>query len=265
MHQNHDLDLIAAFAEDRLDDTAPAEALVAACGECAQIFRSHRTVLQAVRLQAPVPMSDLERHRLHASVWDSLQPGASSSSTATPAKKAARTPWWYRVVPVAAALVVVVGIGANLLPGGDTASGGFETVSDTAGGPADAYRPLGADEAQAGAAETTAAADAPYADTTAAAASGTEMMASEAELEDAAEDFQQAAVADPAEVADEARACVDADPAAEGTPVASESAIIEEEAVWLVGLGTSEEITSVNIYAEADCEVRYRSEDASVE
>jgi hypothetical protein len=72
-------------------------------------------------------------------------------------------------------------------------------------------------------------------------------------------------VADPAEVADEARACVDADPAAEGTPVASESAIIEEEAVWLVGLGTSEEITSVNIYAEADCEVRYRSEDASVE
>lgn len=265
MHQNHDLDLIAAFAEGRLDDTAPAEALVAACGECAEIFRSHRTVLQAVRLQAPVAMSDLEQHRLHTSVWETLHPGASSSSAATPAKKAAGTPWWYRVVPVAAALVVVVGIGANLLPGGDTTSGGLETVGDTARGPAEAYRPPGADEAQADAAETTAAADAPAADTTAAASSGTEMMASEAELEDAAEEFQQAAVAAPAEVADEARACVDADPAAEGTPVASESAIIEEEAVWLVGLGTSEEITSVNIYAEADCEVRYRGEDASVE
>lgn len=261
MHQNHDLELIAAFAEGRLDDTAAAEALVADCEVCAEIFRSHRTVLQAVHLQAPVAMSELERHRLHASVWDSLQTGASSSAV-TPAKKAARTPWWYRVVPVAAALVVVVGIGANLLPGGDSAA--FETVADTVGGPADAYRPLGADEAQAGA-ETTAAADTASADTTAAGASESQLAAPATELEDAATDFQQRAVADAAEVADKARACVDADPAAEGTPVASESAVVDDRAVWLVGLGTSAEITSVNIYAEADCEVLHRGKDHSTE
>jgi hypothetical protein len=263
MHQNHDLDLIAAFAEGRPDDTAPAEALVAACAECAEIFRSHRIVLEAVQLQAPIAMSDLERHRLHASVWDSLQTGA--SSTATPAKKAARTPWWYRVVPVAAALVVVVGIGANLLSGGDTASGVFETVADTAGGPADAYRPLGADEEQADTAETSAGADALSTETTAAAAGETQLMAPDADLEEAAEDFQQRAVADAAEVADEARACVEADPAAEGTPVASESAIVEDTEVWLVGLGTPAEVSSVNIYAEADCDVLYRGEDPSAE
>ena len=263
MHQNHDLELIAAFAEGRLDDTAAAEALVADCEECAEIFRSHRTVLQAVHLQAPVAMSELERHRLHASVWDSLQTGASSSA-ATPAKKAARTPWWYRVVPVAAALVVVVGIGANLLPGGDSASGDLETVADTAGGPADAYRSLGADEAQGGA-ETTAAADAPDTDATASPAGESQLAAPATELEDAAADFQQRAVADAAEVADKARACVDADPAAEGTPVASESSVVDDSAVWLVGLGTSAEITSVNIYAEADCEVLHRGKDDSTE
>ena len=262
MHQNHDLELIAAFAEGRLDDVAPAEALVADCEECAEIFRSHRTVLQAVHRQAPVAMSELERHRLHASVWGTLQTGA--TSPAAPAKKAARTPWWYRVVPVAAALVVVVGIGANLMTGGDATSESFETVAGTAGGPADAYRPLGADEEQAGA-ETTAVADAASADTTAAPAEESQLAAPATELEHAAEDFQQRAVADTAGVADKARACVDADPAAEGTPVASESAVVEDRAVWLVGLGTSAEISSVNIYADADCEVLYRGEDVSTE
>ena len=262
LHQDHDLDLIAAFVEGRLDDPAPAEALVAACPECAHDFQSHQTVLEAVRVQPHATLDDLERRRLRAAVWEGIEAEPSpAAAPPVPARKAS-TPWWYRIAPVAAALVVVVGVSANLVPqGGDSAT--TEELRTTGPGVDALERPEMATEGT-DAADATSMADAP--ETTAAAtattsgASGGATELASTEMEEAATDFAERAVADSTDVDPEAAECVAGDPEANASAVAAESAVIEDTETWLVGLGTPTEVTGVVVYAADDCRVLYRGD-----
>lgn len=265
LHQDHDLDLLAAFAEGRLSDPAPAEAMIAACPECAEVFESHRTVLEAVRRQTPAVLDDLERRRLRAAVWGKLQEEPSPAVvTPVPARRSA-TPWWYRVVPVAAALVVVVGVAANLVPRG----GDADTTADlTSEGPGvDRFDSSEAAPETTAASEATITADA-SATTTAGASpttgsdsgEGGTSQAADSGMEEAAAEFARRAVADEEAVDEEARECVAADPEAEGDAVASESTAFDSVEAWLVGLGTPTEVERVTVYAADDCRVLYRSE-----
>lgn len=116
MH-DHDLDLIAAYADGSLEqDTAEVEELVASCEVCREEYRRQRQVRELLSSLPPVTLSVSERHRLHSEVRRRLDLGP-ADPTVTPLRPR-RSPWWTRVAAVAAAfLVVVVGLGALLRMG----------------------------------------------------------------------------------------------------------------------------------------------------
>lgn len=115
-NHDHDLEIVAALAEGRSTEPDRAHELVRTCPVCAQAYRDHRTVLEAIA-RDPVPQLDeRERLGLRSSVWGDLD---LDSAPAPPTTRPARSPWWYRLAPVAAALVVVVGIAVVLPRGGD--------------------------------------------------------------------------------------------------------------------------------------------------
>ncbi len=118
MHE-HDLDLIAAFAEGSLEDESVARALVETCSECRAEYDGQQAVLAALATVPEARMSDIERAGLHRDLWTDLR--------AAPAKRPV-SPWWYRWSYVAAGLFVVVGLvgvlGGQFGMGGDSAEQG---------------------------------------------------------------------------------------------------------------------------------------------
>lgn len=266
MHNDHDLELIAALAEDRLEDPAPAEDLVRTCPECADAFHSHRTVLDAAADDAIAPLDDLERRRLRTSVWEALEAdrAAGSPRPAFPSQARPKTPWWYRVAPVAAALVVVVGVGANLVR-----QDGDQATATTAAGltaPVDSMATLDAADATAGS-DTTTAESGPSEQTVANTTAGAEEEETALrqfdpdELAEAAADFERRVGDISDETADPALACVADDSLAPpDNVVATEAAEVGGAPAWFVAFGTRQQVTSVNVYAEDGCEVLYRGE-----
>ncbi len=123
MH-DHDLDLIAAYADGTLEgDSAQAERLIATCEECRDEYRRQRQVKELLGALPPVTLTDIERHRLHAELRRELTP--TPPEVVTPPRPR-RTPRWMGVAAVAAGfLVVVVGVGTVVRMGG-LASGGVE-------------------------------------------------------------------------------------------------------------------------------------------
>lgn len=125
MHHEHDLDLLDAFAEGRLDDPRPAESLIESCPECSDHYRDYAVVRAAVAAEPAPLLGDLERRRLRAAVWEEI------GTETAPARS---TPWWYRVAPVAAALAIVVGVagvvGNDFV--GSSDDGGAEIMADSA-------------------------------------------------------------------------------------------------------------------------------------
>jgi hypothetical protein len=102
MH-DHDIDRIAAVAEDRLSgqDLAAARVEIDACEECSRELEAQRTAIAFLGQAQPATLTSIERARLHRAI--------------RPAPTRSR---WVRLVPVfaaAAALVVVAGV---LLPRG---------------------------------------------------------------------------------------------------------------------------------------------------
>ena len=125
MH-DHDLDLIAAYADGSLEqDSLEAERLVASCDVCREEYQRQREMKELLGSLPPVTLTDVERHRLHSELRRELTPP--SPAVATP-RRTRRAPWWTRVAVVAAGfLVVVVGAGVLVRMGNLVSAGGTES------------------------------------------------------------------------------------------------------------------------------------------
>jgi len=120
--RDHELELIAALVEGRLDDEAEARALVASSPEHAEEYEAQKLAYDTLHGLGTVSMSETERAALHRDVWSALR--------AQPGVKAAN-PWWYRWTAVAAALLVVGGSAAVLSQnlGGEDAAQTFAEIA----------------------------------------------------------------------------------------------------------------------------------------
>jgi len=270
MHNDHDLDLITALAEGRLEDPAAAEDLVATCPECAQVFDSHRTVLEAVALQDPVFLDDFERRRLRSAVWEALELEEIPVTTAIPRPSGAL--WWYRVGAVAAALFVVVGVGSQLVSErGDETGATFATTGgelaptdrfNTFEGPAAGSEEQFTEETSSAAQDEAASseeADSPA--TTAAGADTSGLQVDADDLAEAAAQFGRRASASEEAHSESALTCASQDQAAPAAPVvATEPVDVDGAPAWFVAFGSESEIVGVNVYVDETCEVLYRDE-----
>lgn len=266
MHRHHDLDLISALAEGRLADPGPAEELVATCAECADAYRSHRLVLDAIAAAPPGLMDDLERRRLRANIWEALQEDSSSAAPAGAGSlpPAPPIPWWYRVAPVAAALVVAVGVGSMFIGGGE----GEETMvtitdllsADAPAGEGDDGTFEASPEAFT-APETTAAAsdtaEDESLDTFQAADDGRASLTIE-ELEEAAAEFADRAEAGRTELMAEGFDCQADD--VDDPVIATEEAEVDGDLVWFVAFGRADEVSLVRVYRSGDCTILYETD-----
>lgn len=253
MHRDHDLDLISALAEGRLEDTATAQELVASCEECAELYRAHLTVREAVEAEMSPQMTHMERARLHNSLWAEMDPA--------PTPVPSSTPWWYRLMPAAAVLVVAVGVATVLNSGDDTgteeAAELQTTASDDAGADSatelapQADSPAEADEE----AETFIASDTTAAMDDDARTESTEAPSSDfsrAELPGAVDAFRDRAATGDRTVADDAFEC-DPPPDVEQL-LALESATVEGEEAWFAAYGQADDVGPVVVYRRSDCE-----------
>lgn len=122
--RDHDLELIAALVEGRLDDETEARALIASSSEHAEEYEAQKLAYDALHSLGSVSLSETERAALHRDVWTTLR--------ATPTAKSSN-PWWYRWTAVAAGLLVVGGSVAilNQNMGGDDAVQTFAEIGDS--------------------------------------------------------------------------------------------------------------------------------------
>ncbi len=156
--REHDLELIAALVEGRLEDEAEARALIESSPELAEEYEAQKLAYEAMQDAGTASLRETERATLHRDIWTELRSG--------PAGTSSKTPWYYRWAPVAAGLLVVVGVVSVLGQGGEDA--GEETVS------------LAADMAET----TTTAADAGAADGDAAPGDGDDAAQAESTSEE---------------------------------------------------------------------------------
>lgn len=131
--RDHELELIAALVEGRLDDESSARALIDSSAEARKEYEAQKVAFNALRNAGTASMTDSERTALHRDVWSSLR-GRTASG-------AGRRTWHVRLAAVAAGLFVLVGLAAVLTQGGAD-QGAFEEI---AGGLA-ADGPVGEDE-----------------------------------------------------------------------------------------------------------------------
>lgn len=122
--RDHELELIAALVEGRLDDETEARALVDSSAEHRREYEAQKTAYEALRGLGIAELTHSERSALHRDVWTALR------RDHTPAR-----PGWYRWVPVTAGvLFVLVGLVAVLSGGGQDAGVFAETAADLDGG-----------------------------------------------------------------------------------------------------------------------------------
>jgi hypothetical protein len=105
-HLQHDLDLIAAYAEGLLADGDEARHLVEVCADCRREFELQKGVKSLVAALPPGRLTDPERLELHA-IIKSLPRG-----NVITMEDRRRTQRWMRVASVAAAGFVLIGLGA---------------------------------------------------------------------------------------------------------------------------------------------------------
>lgn len=128
MHERHDLDLIAGYADGSLDNgVEEARRLVASCTACAEEYRVQREVRQLL-LDAPAAaLRDDERLRIREGALAAIAAGTTPSPA--PERRRAAGGWtrrWVALGSVAAALLVLVGVAGSLggLGGGGDADDG---------------------------------------------------------------------------------------------------------------------------------------------
>jgi hypothetical protein len=137
--RDHDLELIAALVEGRLEDDTEARALIASSAGAREEYEAQKLAYESLRALGTAHLTEQERTALHRDLWTELR-------TETVAK-GTKTPWYYRWAAVAAGLFVVIGLVAVLSgqQAGDTfdeiaaelsgdGEGGAATTTTAAGG-----------------------------------------------------------------------------------------------------------------------------------
>lgn len=109
--RDHEIELISALVEGRLDDESEALALIASSVELQAEYEAQKKAREALVAAGPALMQQEERAALHRDLWTAL-----TSDT-----RPSRAPWYYRWVPVTAGLFVVLVLGILIVGGqGDT-------------------------------------------------------------------------------------------------------------------------------------------------
>jgi hypothetical protein len=130
--RDHELELIAALVEGRLDDETEARALIASSSEAREEYEAQNLAYESLQAMGGAQLSEIERSTLRRDVWTELRANVPTGRS--------KNPWYYHWVPVAAGLFVVVGLAAVLTQvagGGDEAaltSGEISTALDDAEG-----------------------------------------------------------------------------------------------------------------------------------
>ncbi|HEX6219947.1 MAG TPA: hypothetical protein VF115_02520 [Acidimicrobiia bacterium] len=120
--REHELELIAALAEGRLEDESEARAIIASSAEARAEFDAQKKAIEALADVGTASMSDTERSALRRDVWTELrapEPAVGSGK-----------PWYYRWMPVAAGMLVIIGLVAVVSQGGGL--GGIVTADEAA-------------------------------------------------------------------------------------------------------------------------------------
>lgn len=117
--REHELELIAALVEGRLEDETEARTLIDSSPELREEYEAQKLAYETLQQAGTASLRDTERATLHRDIWTDLRSGSSA--------QASKTPWYYRWVPVTAGLVLMVGLVAVLGQGGDDS--GEEAVS----------------------------------------------------------------------------------------------------------------------------------------
>lgn len=99
--RDHEIELIAALVEGRLEDPSEALAAIESSPELRDEFEAQKLAYDALRSAGSEAMIESERAALRRDVWTALRSGES--------RVARRTPWYYRWAPVAAGMFVVAG------------------------------------------------------------------------------------------------------------------------------------------------------------
>lgn len=116
--REHELELIAALVEGRLEDESEARALIDSSPELREEYEAQKLAYEAMQDAGTVSLQEAERAALRRDIWTELRSGS--------AGLAPKAPWYYRWVPVTAGFLLVVGLVAVLGQGGEDA--GEETV-----------------------------------------------------------------------------------------------------------------------------------------
>lgn len=119
--REHELELIAALVEGRLENESEARALIESSPELTEEYEAQKLAYETMRDAGTASLRETERAALHRDIWTELRSGSP--------EPAAKTPWYYRWAPVAAALLVVVGLVSVLGQGGDEAGDETFTVA----------------------------------------------------------------------------------------------------------------------------------------
>lgn len=109
--RDHELELIAALVEGRLDDETEARALVSSSPELREEYEAQKLAYEALQGADPVGLTESERSELHRDIWTGLRPHPDIAPGRT-------TPWYHRWVPVAAGLLLLIGVATVFYPGG---------------------------------------------------------------------------------------------------------------------------------------------------
>ncbi len=133
MH-NHDLDIVAAYADGTASsaEAARASEWISSCPECAEEYEFQQVAISVLADVQPAVLSDIERARLHRGVRESI---AADELTTLPAPvRSAGTGRWMKVLAGSAAAVLAVTVGYGvLLP----SIGGNDDAADLAAESAD--------------------------------------------------------------------------------------------------------------------------------
>lgn len=124
-HLQHDLELIAAYAEGLLADGDEARHLVEECADCRREFELQKGVKSLVAGLPPARLTDPERLELHAIIRRLPRRNVITMEDRR------RTQRWMRVASVAAAGFVLIGLGAVFV--GTMGAGSRSSFSTTAG------------------------------------------------------------------------------------------------------------------------------------
>lgn len=101
--RDHELELIAALVEGRLENEAEARALVASSPEFHTEYEAQRTAYEALHAAGSAALTESERAGLRRDVWTELR----AEQAAAVRRK---TPWYYRWVAALAGMFVVIGL-----------------------------------------------------------------------------------------------------------------------------------------------------------